>query len=767
MRRVVVAALVVAAAALAWMGWRIGRTGGRPGGAPPSILLVSVDTLRADRLGSYGYAAARTPVTDALARRGLRFEQATTVVPLTLPAHASLLTGTFPTFHGVRDNGGFYVDDGLTTLAETLKARGYRTGGFVAAFVLDRRWGIAQGFDHYFDDFDLSKFEMAAGLDAAQRPGREVVDRALEWLGEGGDQPFLAWVHLYDPHSPYDPPEPIRSQFPATLDGAYDGEVAEADAQIGRLLSALESSGRLDSTIVVVVGDHGESLGEHGEQQHGFFVYDAAVQIPLIIAGPGVPVREVPDQVRIVDVMPTVLDLLGAPAPADVQGQSLLPLGRGEALDLMAYSEIFSPRYHYGWSELTAVRDGRLKFIAAPIQRLYDIQAGPGETRDLSADNPRMAEALDRAAREFAKQTATRRVEAAPRALDAETEQRLRALGYVASSVTRAALEDRPRGDPKDKIGLYNLLKRAAQDSVDGHLDEGIRKVREVLAADPEVIEAYTMLGNMHGKAGRPTEAIAAYQRALAVDPEHEGAAWSLALAYRDAGRDEEARAGFERVLQLNPRGARPLFQLAEAAMRRRDFAEAGRLLERGLTLDADRPAFLVKLAEARLELGQIDAAEAALTEAIGARPDQAMAHYNLALVHEARRNVPAAMAAYEREIAVSPKLYQPRFNLARLLQNAGRPAEALPHFRAAAEINPAFGTGQLYLAKALLDTGDLKGAETAALAGLKASPDPAIAPLGHFVLADVYAGLGREAEARRQVQLGQRAQAAAARGRR
>jgi len=758
MRKVIAAAAVVAALAAGWAAWQRGWLGGA-GAGPKSVLLVSIDTLRADRLGSYGYTAAQTPVLDALAARGLRFDQAATTVPLTLPAHTSLLTGTFPPFHGVRDNGSFYVDDSMTTLAEVLKPRGYRTGGFVGAFVLDRRWGIAQGFDHYFDEFDLSKFEMSVGLDAAQRPGREVVDRALAWLAEDRERPFFAWVHLYDPHSPYAPPEPYRSRFPATAQGAYDGEVAATDAEIGRLLDTLQASGQLESTIVVVVGDHGEMLGEHGEQQHGFFIYDAAARIPLIVAGPGVPAREVRDQVRIVDVMPTVLELVGAETPTDVQGASLMPLARGETLDLLAFTETWYPRYHYGWSELTAVRDGRYKFIAAPRRELYDIQADPGETKDLAAENPRMADALERGLRDMATRTAAKAVAQQPRSVDPAVEQQLRALGYVASTVTRAAMEDKPRGDPKDKIGLYNLLKRAAQDSVDGKVDEGIAKVREVLAADPAVIEAFTMLGNMHTKAGRPNEAIEAYKRALAVDPEHEGAAWSLALAYKDAGKDEEARAGFERVFQLNPRGAKSLYQLADISMRKGDLAQAATLLEQGLGLDADRAAFLVKLGEVRLELKQIDAAEKALNDAVNEKSDQAMAHFNLGLVHEARGNQQAAIAAYEAEIKVSPKLYQPHFNLARLLSRAGRPQDAITHFRAAVEKKPDFGTGYLYLAKALLDAGDLKGAEQAATRGLASAPDPAMAPLGHYVLADVYSALGRDADARRHVAEGQRAE--------
>lgn len=759
MRKLVAGTVAVACLALGWLGWQNGWSGAGPSRGPHSVLLVSVDTLRADRVGSYGYAAAATPVIDGLARRGLRFEQAATVAPLTLPAHASLLSGTFPTFHGVRDNGSFYVGDEITTLAESLQARGYRTGGFVGAFVLDRRWGIAQGFDHYFDDFDLSRYEMAAGLDAAQRPGSEVVDRALGWLEQDTDRPFFAWVHLYDPHSPYTPPEPYRSRFPATMQGAYDGEVAATDAQIGRLIAHLDATRRLDRTIVVVVADHGESLGEHGEQQHGFFIYDASVRIPLIVAGPGVPARTVPDQVRIVDVMPTILEYVGVDVPPGVQGVSLGPLGRGERLTLLSFSETWYPRYHYGWSELTAVKDGRYKFIAAPRRELYDTAVDPGETADVAASNPRIADALERALRDMAAKTAVAATVQKPRAVAADVEERLRALGYVATTVTRAALVERARGDPKDMIALYNLLKLAASDSVAGRLDEGIAKVRKVLASDPEVIEAHTMLGNMHVKAGRLREAITAYQQALAVDPEHEGAAWSLALAYRQAGKLDEARAGFERVFQLNPRGAKALYQLAELSMLQRDFAGAAATLEKGLTLDADRAAFLVKLGEARLEMKQIDLAETALTAALEARADQSMAHYNLGLVHEARDNWQAAMAAYEAEVKVSPKLYQPHFNLAKLLSKDGRHREAVKHFREAVDANPEFGTGYLFLAKALLDIGDLQEAEDAARRGLTSKPDAAMAPLGHYVLADVYSRQGRDAEAARQLAAGRRAE--------
>ena len=236
-RAAALAASVAIAGAVGFWGLRTAR---RP--AHPNVLFVTVDTLRADHVGSYGYAAAQTPALDALAARGLRFEHATTVAPLTLPAHSSLMTGTFPGFHGVRDNGGFYLGDDQTTLATVLRAHGYRTGGFVSAFVLDHRWGIAQGFDRYYDDFDLAKYRVDAGLDAVQRPGSEVVSKAIEWLDQDAAQPFFAWAHLYEPHAPYDPPEPIRGRFPPTMIGAYDGEIATADIQIGRLIDHLASA---------------------------------------------------------------------------------------------------------------------------------------------------------------------------------------------------------------------------------------------------------------------------------------------------------------------------------------------------------------------------------------------------------------------------------------------------------------------------------------------------------------------------------------------
>jgi arylsulfatase A-like enzyme/Tfp pilus assembly protein PilF len=739
--------------------------GGRwPGARPRNLLVVTLDTLRADRLGSYGYAAALTPRLDALAARGLRFAQATTVVPLTLPAHSSLFTGTFPARHGVRDNGGFYLPDEQVTLAEVLKGQGYRTGGFVSAFVLDGRWGIGQGFERYFDDFDLSKFEKAPGMDAIQRPGAETVDRALAWLAEDPARPFFAWVHLYDAHAPYEPPERFAARFPATASGAYDGEIAEVDAQLGRLLDALTADGRLRDTVVVALADHGEMLGEHGEQTHGFFVYDAALRIPLIVAGPSVPARVVSDQVRIVDVLPTVLDLLGQRAPAAVQGTSLLPLARGEPLPLLAIGESWYPRYHYGWSELVSIQDGRYKLIRAPRRELFDLQADPRETTNLADRDPARADAMTGA---LARLLAQHGGQAAhkPAQIDGETAEKLAALGYLAGGFSARHLEDRPRGDPKDKIGLYNLLKQAGGASAAGRVDDAIATARQALAEDPEILEAHMLLGNFLRKAGREQEAVEAYRKALALDPEHQESVFLLAVTYKDMGRYDDARLGLERARRLDPRNGKVLWQLADLDMRQGRYEQAEATLEDALARKVEEERFLLKLGECLIEMKRFDAAEDALRRGLAGRPHLETAHFNLGLIYEERGDVTRAMAEYEAEVAANPKAFRASFNLAKLLQRAGRSGEAVRRFRESVAAAPEFGTGHLYLAKTLLDLDQLDAAEAAARTGLERNPEPRLAPLGHYVLADVYNRRGQHARAEAEVAKARRLEARSAGG--
>jgi tetratricopeptide (TPR) repeat protein len=386
---------------------------------------------------------------------------------------------------------------------------------------------------------------------------------------------------------------------------------------------------------------------------------------------------------------------------------------------------------------------------------LYDLAKDPKEQHDIASSEPARADAYERGLRALLARTTRAEAATRPQTVSPEVEQRLRALGYLSGGSAKN-LEERPRGDPKDTIALYNLLLRAGEDSEAGDYETAAAKVKQALAADPEIIEAYSRLGNIYTKAGKHGEAVAAYKQALALDPEHLLSTYNLALAYRALGRIDEAIVGFERTQQLDPRSGRAHFQLGDIYMQRGDPAKALDVLTKGLALDVDRPPFLVKLGEAYLELHRYEEAEKALSEAIQLRPNVPRAHYNLALVQEQRGNVSAARASYETEVADNPNNYGAQFNLGRLLAKEGRAAEAARRFRASTEARPEFAEGYLYLAKTMLDLGDLKAAEQAATQGLSRGPGRDVAPLGHYVLADVYSRMGRENEAAREVKRAQ-----------
>lgn len=438
MRRFLAPTVAIAAVVLIAAGYRVHRAR-----TPVGIVLITLDTTRADRLSPYGLMDAAMPALDRLAREGAVFDQAISVAPLTLPAHTSLLTGLLPPAHGVRDN----VDDPLperhVTLTEILRDRGFRTGAFVGSTVLDADRGLAQGFETYRNAMPIAP----GGPPAPQRRADAVIDDALTWLDGIGGSRFFLWTHLYDPHRPYEPPEPFRSRY----DDPYIGEIAFADAQIGRLIDALDRRGVLDRTLIVVAGDHGESLGEHGERTHGIFVYENVLRVPLLIRAPWFTPVRTGTVVRLVDVMPTILDLFGIDAP-DVDGVSLRSLldGRSTDLGLEAYAESRYP-LRFGRSSLRSLRDGRFKVIDAPRPELYDLTLDPFETTNLYVTRRPLADAMIRRVRSIAatdrpRHDASRSQTAVPEELKA----RMAALGYVGMAVPAQEAEDLP--DPKDCI---------------------------------------------------------------------------------------------------------------------------------------------------------------------------------------------------------------------------------------------------------------------------------------------------------------------------
>ncbi len=738
---------------------------GLPGGTDPirplNVVVVTLDTLSARHLSQYGSNRIETPAFGRVAAEGVLFEQATATVPLTLPSHTSMFTGTYPMFHGVRDNGGYYVPEDSETLAEVLRDAGYRTGGFVAAFVVDSRWGLDQGFDRYYDDFNFREFERIS-LDSVQRPGDEVMDAALAWMDEVKEERFFSWIHLYDPHWPYEAPEPWASRVSGYSEASYDAEVLFTDSLVGRLLDWLDESALADDTLLVLIGDHGESLGRHREGAHGFFIYDASMQVPFLLRAPyrqiGRGLR-IPAQVRGIDLMPTVLGLVGVPVPEPVQGVSLAPLADGSESDLglWAYSESLYPRNHYGWSPLRSLRNGLLHFIAAPRPELFEVLDDPGEATNLAPDRPgqvRQLEArLDQLVAELGNEGAE---EQAPETLDEDTRAQLAALGYLGGSSRVRVNEDEPLADPKDKIVLYNLLKAAGTDSSEERVEEAMTKVQRVLAEDPGILEAHFILGNLFVKQEDWDGAIGAYREALSLDPEYKSAILGLADAYRLADRLDEAAAGYRRLLELDPNDNQAFYHLAEIHAAREEYEAALEVLA-GLEATGEEraPARNLK-GQCLLSLGRLDEAEAELRLALEMDDLLSDAWFNLALLFEERGDGSRAIEAYETRLEMAPKDFRSHFNVAKLYGALGDQDRMEASFRAAIGHNDEFAVGHLYLAKALLDRGELPEAEETALRGLALEPEPEMAPLGHLVLADIYNRQGRTAEAEREVRRAQ-----------
>jgi choline-sulfatase len=570
--------------------------------APPrTVVLITIDTLRADHVGAYGYAVARTPALDGLARDGVRFEHAYAAAPITLTSHASLMTGRYPPGHGARHNG-MRLDLKTPTLAERFTQAGYQTGAFVAAFPLDRRFGLIKGFQHYGDTMPRD----AGGHVTNDRPGRLVVDEALGWFEKHRQDRVFLWVHLFEPHAPYgNPADPAQAARPAIA--RYDDDIAEADAQVGRLLAALDRT----QTLVVMAADHGEAFGEHGEISHSLFAYDTTLRVPLILAGPALPKGTViQDTVSLVDVAPTIASLAGwgrfdsdgepLPLSASRPTSSTQPPASPRAL----YAETFAPLLDFGWSPLRTLRSGEWKYIAAPKPELYDLAHDPGETRNVVNEQPARTSDL---ARRVDAISSTAIVNAGP-APDRETLARLQALGYVSGRPGNGG--DRP--DPKDRRELAADLARIASGELQGDALE--QALGSVLRADPKNPQANVRLGYVLQGSGRCREAVplftaaidahlpsadahlgraacelaaknvAAAERTLAaaqaVEPDNPVVSANLGLVLSDNGQPAAGIPHLQRALSLDPDLHQARFGLAIAYARTNQRPRAAREAE-------------------------------------------------------------------------------------------------------------------------------------------------------------------------------------------
>ena len=515
---------------------------------PLNVLLVTLDTTRADRLGAYGWQDAETPHLDALASRGTLFRQAYAHVPLTAPSHASLFTGLLPPGHGMRDNGTYVLDSRFAVLPERFRSAGYATAAVVSAFVLDRRFGLGRGFESYDDRLPGSDADRTGDPSERSVRAEATIDKAIAWLKRADSRPRFLWVHVYDPHFPYDAPEPFGSRH---RDRPYDGEIAYMDAQVGRLLDAASAGAR--PWLRVVTADHGEGLGDHDELTHGYFVYRETQRVPLIVSLPGrVPSgREVGSIVRSVDIAPTILELAGLPPLPDVDGRSLVPLLAGRASDepRPAYLESFHPRIWWGAQELLALRTRKWLYVEAPRPELYDVDADPGERTNLAASQPDVREVLRLQLRTYATPGAPLGAQTRP---DGDAASRLRSLGYLGSGAPDDA-GGRDLPDAKDNGPLLAAVSEGQELRVQGKFDEALSRFRAALARNPKSLSVRLSVAELLLALGKHDEAFTAYGDIAAGGGAAESAYLGMMQTRMAQGRVEEALAVTTAGLDLVP----------------------------------------------------------------------------------------------------------------------------------------------------------------------------------------------------------------------
>ena len=569
------------------------------------VLLITIDTLRADHVGAYGAPGARTPVLDGLARDGVRFERAWAPTPITLPSHASLLSGQYPPSHGARHNG-IAIGAAVPTLATTLKEVGFATGAFVSAFPLDRRFGLARGFDVYDDELPRSE----DGRPLNERPGAETVTRAIAWLSAHGDARVFLWVHLFEPHAPYGVPG-----SGASVEARYADEVATADREVGRLTGALGD--RASSTLIVATADHGEAFGEHGETGHSLFVYDSTLRVPLLLRGPGIPhgLRVAAD-VSLVDVAATVTALAGVQGFSS-EGQSLVPALTGGAIEPRAiYAESFAPLFDFGWASLRSVREGGWKYIAAPRPELYDTGRDPAEATNLaSTDDDRRAR-LDAIVSRWSAAEPPAAVSAAP----ADVAARLGALGYVSGARRPAPGVARP--DPKDRIDIAARIALVTSGEVQG--EARIAALQAVLTADPGNPQAHLRLGFAELERDRCDAAGPHLQAALDAGVPSADAGLGLAECLGRAGNVEGARRALAAALQAEPGNPVATANLGILALEQDRPAEAIPLLREALAREPRLLPARFALARALARMGDRSAALAEARELLAELPADA-----------------------------------------------------------------------------------------------------------------------------------------------
>ena len=658
----------------------------RPAGT--NVLLITVDTVRADHVGAYGFKQSATPTIDALAHDGVLFEHAYSQVPLTLASHTSLLTGTYPFHNGVQDFTGQPLTPDIRSVSQSLKANGYDTAAIVSSYVLDRSWGLDRGFDLYYDVFQGSSFlENDPGL--VERKAGASVDQALKWLRTPRRKPFFLWLHLYDPHSGYDPPEPFRSRF---ADSLYDGEIAYADSQLARVVAYLKQQGLYDRMLIVFASDHGESLGEHGEKEHGFFVYHSTLHVPLLVKPPAasrVPAHREPKPVQIMAIAPTILATLGLKDPIESQFETASLLAdKSGASDPPVYSESFYSFSSFGWAPLRTINTGAYQYIEAPKPELYDLRNDPAETKNLITEQTATASVLAQQLKDLVARYASDDHSANTSHLSAEAVEKLRSLGYMAyrSPVSAEALAA-GLADPKDKIWDFNVVLGAVDAGKMGKADRQRELLSQVEARNPDMYLIPFLFGEAQLQASDWSSAEASLRRCLKLNPDFDQAMSALARALHQQNKDEEARQWVDKALQINPKNLKAWYQKGWMSMAS-DPGAAADAFEQTLAI---QPSFAMAHRDfGMLLLQQQRFPEAAshLEKAAELGLEQPRLYNFLGIAYSRTGRYSAAAGVYKKALAKDSSYAEAHLNLSYAYQKLNRPADARTEYQTACKLD-------------------------------------------------------------------------------
>ena len=646
-----------------------------------NLLLVTIDTLRPDRLSCYSQKFVQTPQADSLAARGVLFERAFSHAPLTLPSHTNILLGATSSAHGVDDNGKCVVPREFPSMAKTLKAGGYTTGAFVSAFPLDSRFGLNEGFDVYDDKYPS---RAAAALDYPERPAGQTVAAALAWLSAQRGKWFL-WVHLFDPHAPYSPPEPYATRYAGD---PYSGEAAYADEALGELLRAVDARGETGRTLFILTADHGESLGEHGEMTHGYFAYNSTIWVPLIVAGPGLSASRVKDAAGHVDIFPTACDLLGLETPPSLHGRSLRPLleGRSRKPRPIAF-EAMEGYLHKGAAPLRGLIDGGMKYFDSPLPELYDLRTDFDEKSDLSP-GAGLGPYKKKLAAKLAADASPLRDQAVRRT-DRETTERLRSLGYTAAPAAPPRKDFGPADDLKTLLPFERKLVEAAGAAKAGDPARGAALLEELVRARPDFARAYVQLAELHFAEGRTEAYLQTLERGAQANPGDFTTVSTFGRALVEQGLLDRAVEVLGRALGIFDQDADVWGALAEAHWKKGDGEKAFSCFQTALGLapgdaviNGNLGNFYVARGVKTRNIEDIRASFAYFERALAVDPSLASVHNGLGGAHKINGNAAEAIASWERAAALDPNYDLPVYNLGLAFLEQGDKAKALGLFR-------------------------------------------------------------------------------------